>query len=55
MKWTKECNTILSYWYRHDWDQFIAERDNPLASSVPLHWVVPPKTPTTAWAEFQMD
>ncbi|XP_042238975.1 programmed cell death protein 7-like isoform X2 [Homarus americanus] len=39
---------------RCDWDQFITDDDNPLASSVPLHWVNPPSHPTTHWAQFQV-
>lgn len=37
---------------RHEWDAFLTSEENPLGSSVPLSWVVPPKNPSQKWAEF---
>lgn len=37
---------------RHEWDEFLASEENPLGSSVPLGWVVPPKNPSQQWIEF---
>lgn len=38
---------------RCEWDQFITDDETPLASSLPLHWVIPPDHPIPAWAQFQ--
>lgn len=37
---------------RREWDQYVVEGDSPLASAVPLSWVVPPAQPDPSWAAF---
>jgi len=37
---------------RHEWDEFLTPKENPLGSSVPLGWVVPPSNPSEQWDKF---
>jgi len=37
---------------RQEWDEFVTSEENPLGSSVPLGWVVPPTTPSQQWSNF---
>lgn len=38
---------------RQEWDQYIVEEQHPLASAVPVSWVVPPEHPHSSWAAFK--
>jgi len=37
---------------RQEWDEFVTSEENPLGSSVPLGWVVPPTNPSQQWSKF---
>lgn len=37
---------------RNDWDNFICAEDNPLASSIPIGWVVPVEPSSAGWCPF---
>ncbi|MPC24378.1 Programmed cell death protein 7 [Portunus trituberculatus] len=38
---------------RQEWDQYLVEQQHPLASAVPLSWVLPPEHPPSSWAAFK--
>lgn len=38
---------------RLEWDQYITEDNTPLASSIPINWVIPPLHPSKDWAQYQ--
>ncbi|KAK8396809.1 hypothetical protein O3P69_005047 [Scylla paramamosain] len=40
-------------WRRQDWDQYIVEQQHPLASAIPVSWILPPEQPHSSWAAFK--
>ncbi|XP_063604483.1 programmed cell death protein 7-like [Penaeus indicus] len=38
---------------RFEWDQYGTEENTPLATSIPINWVIPPMHPSEDWAQYQ--
>lgn len=38
---------------RFEWDRYCTEDNTPLASSIPINWVIPPMHPSKDWAQYQ--
>ncbi|KAK4293138.1 hypothetical protein Pmani_034153 [Petrolisthes manimaculis] len=45
------CLETLAY-RRLEWDKYVSEDRLPLASSIPMNWVIPPTQPSPAWAQY---